>query len=95
MNLEPLIPWGALLLFVAFVVFLFSTIGSSSSRPPGHTDGFSCAGKGCEQVKSGEFADLHECQKTCKSYVKRNGNCKIASGVPWDSYATLNLCRRS
>ena len=59
---------------------------------------YSCGQSGCEgadKANEGEYKTLGDCEDVCRSWRKEGEKCKETKGVPWDSYATKQLCEGS
>jgi hypothetical protein len=55
---------------------------------------YTCGVNGCKPSRTGEHRTESACMNSCRSYVKRNGNCSEVSGIPWDSFIDLRTCHR-
>ncbi len=75
--------------------FFLTVFNPMASRPKTFNNGYTCGSKGCEQVENGDYSSLEACQITCKSYLKESGKCVTTNGVPWNSYASEELCLAS
>lgn len=88
--------WSILIIIAIgiIVIVLVFTLPEKTSTRSGKA-GYSCGSNGCKPSMGGEHVTMTDCQNRCRSYVKDGNKCNEIIGVPWNSYATLSLCKSS
>ena len=84
---------AGILFLLYYYVYLPPAMQSSGAMFPGH---FTCGVDGCEENSpNGEYLTASACESTCQSYVIKDKKCERIQGVPWDSYATKEVCKEN